>query len=47
MGKKGNRELELKNLNTKDSSVRSIWTWLAARPCYTTNTPINMNRQER
>ena len=31
-------ELELENFNIKDSSVRSIWTYLTASPCYTTNT---------
>ena len=29
--------LKLENL-LKDSSVRSIWTYLTARPCHTTNT---------
>ena len=32
-----------KTLILKDSSVRSIWTYLTASPCYTTNT----NRHER
>ena len=37
------RERENSNSNSKtlilkDSSVRSIWTYLTARPCYTTNT---------
>ena len=27
-----------KTLILKDSSVRSIWTYLTANPCYTTNT---------
>ena len=27
-----------KTLILKDSSVRSIWTYLTASPCYTTNT---------
>ena len=31
-------ELEAENFNTKDNSVRSIWTYLTASPCYTTNT---------
>ena len=36
-------ELELENSNTKtlipkDSSVRSVWTYLTASPCYTANT---------
>ena len=31
------RELELENFN-KNSSVRSIWTYLTGSPCYTTNT---------
>ena len=30
--------LNLKTLILKDSSVRSIWTYLTASPCYTTNT---------
>ena len=40
----GDREEELLNSNTliiiilKDSSVMSIWTYLTASPCYTTNT---------
>ena len=32
------RNLNLKTLVLKDSSVRSIWTYLTASPCYTTNT---------
>ena len=32
-----------KTLILKDSSVRSIWTYLTASPCYTTNT--NKQRQ--
>ena len=35
------RERENSNSNTlilKNSSVRSIWTYLTASPCYTTNT---------
>ena len=35
------RERERENSKTlilKDSSVRSIWTYLTASPCYTTNT---------
>ena len=29
-----------KSLTLKDSSVRSIWTYLTASPCYTTNTKL-------
>ena len=48
------RELELENLILKDSSVRRIWTYLIASPCYTTNTNkhgyttkniVSMNKQ--
>ena len=42
---KRERERKRENLNSnsktlllKDSSVRSIWTYLTASPCYTTNT---------
>ena len=31
-------KLELETLILKDNSVRSIWTYLTASPCYTTNT---------
>ena len=41
-GRGGELKLELKTLILKDSSVRSIWTYLTASPCYTTNT----NRQK-
>ena len=34
-----------KTLILKDSSVRSIWTYLTASPCYTTNT--NKLKRER
>ena len=37
----GGREKERENSKTlilKDSSVRPIWTYLTASPCYTTNT---------
>ena len=40
MREKGKRERENSNSKTlilKDSSVRSIWTYLTASPCYTTN----------
>ena len=42
-GRERERERERENLNSKtlilkDSSVRSIWTYLIASPCYTTNT---------
>ena len=37
-GRGGELKLELKTLILKDSSVRSIWTYLTASPCYTTNT---------
>ena len=30
-----------KSLILKDSSVRSIWTYLTAGPCYTTNTNMH------
>ena len=30
-----------KTLILKDSSIRSIWTYLTASPCYTTNTNIH------
>ena len=30
--------VEVKTLILKDSSARSIWTYLTASPCYTTNT---------
>ena len=31
-------ELQVENFNTKDNSVRSIWNYLTASPCYPTNT---------
>ena len=38
------RELETRKLLIlKDSSVRSIWTYLTANPCYTTNTNKHNN----
>ena len=34
----------LKTLILKDSSIRSIWTYLTASPCYTTNmTTLQIN----
>ena len=33
-----NSNLNSKTLVLKDSSIRSIWTYLTASPCYTTNT---------
>ena len=35
---KREKERDSKTLILKDSSIRSIWTYLTARPCYTTNT---------
>ena len=40
-------ELELENFNAQDSSVRSIWTYLTASPCYTTNTNKRERERER
>ena len=40
-GRRGVGERERENSKTlifKDSNVRSIWTYLTASPCYTTNT---------
>ena len=34
-----------KTLILKDSSVRSIWTYLTASPCYTTNTNKHDERE--
>ena len=36
-----------KTLILKDSSVRSIWTYLTASPCYTTNTNKLKRERER
>ena len=36
--KSENSNSNAKTLILKDSSVRSIWTYLTASPCYTTNT---------
>ena len=36
-----------KTLILKDSSVRSIWTYLTASPCYTTNTNKHKRERER
>ena len=33
-------ELELKTLIVRDSSARSIWTYLTASSCYITNTTL-------
>ena len=35
------QQLQLETLILKDSSVRSIWTYLTASPCYTTNTNVH------
>ena len=46
----GAREREnSKTLILKDSSVRSVWTYLTASPCYTTNTNKhdNITNKER
>ena len=42
-------ELELENLILKDISVSSIWTYLIASPCFTTNicTRYNTPNKER
>ena len=41
------RETELENLILKDSSIRSIWTYLTAGPCYTTNSRYHNRRSRR
>ena len=43
-GKRRERESS-KSLILKDSSVRSIWTYLTASPCYTTNTNKQRDRE--
>ena len=42
-----NSNLSSKILILKDSSVRSIWTYLTASPCYTTNTNKHDNTTKR
>ena len=37
-GERENSNSNSKTLILKDSSIRSIWTYLTASPCYSTNT---------
>ena len=40
-GERENSNSNSKTLILKDSSVRFIWTYLTASPCYTTNTNMH------